>query len=452
MNQLFISYSRKDTDFARRLTDSFAAQNMEAWVDWEDIPPSVDWMKKIEKEIEQANVFVFLVSPDSIQSKVCTKEVAHAIKNGKRIIPVVAREVDMKDAPAELTHLNWIFFSRPQDKFEAAFEKLQTAIQTDFDWVQAHTQLQVKALEWMNNNSEDSFLLRGKELGDANAQLRVNGKKNPLPTDLQRQYILKSATVERDQIQGQSAREQQLDLEKKLGTGLRRLTNLLLGVFTVAYVALFFWLNTLTNNLAVNSLKDQMLALVETSVCFINVNIDGYQEFLTAYPAGDNMVYEAGGWHSYLYGLLTDIKNTNKNIRTNIELYTITQGKDASEYLIVTSTDNTINYKETYMSTGPGSAQIAGMEKTTVNTKVYADKSGRRISACSPIFNTQGISIGALCADFDAQLLDDTRQRVTNMLGGVFLAVYPAMIGLVLVATRSAQKAKKSAGQQESHD
>ena len=43
MNQLFISYSRKDTEFAQRLNESFAAQNMEAWVDWQDIPPSVDW-------------------------------------------------------------------------------------------------------------------------------------------------------------------------------------------------------------------------------------------------------------------------------------------------------------------------------------------------------------------------------------------------------------------------
>jgi len=127
MTHLFISYSRKDTEFARRLTESFVAQNMETWVDWEDIPPTVDWMKEIERGIEEADIFVFIVSPDSICSSVCAEEVAHAIKNGKRITPVVAREVDMKEAPATLTHLNWIFFSRPQDKFEDAFEKLVTS-------------------------------------------------------------------------------------------------------------------------------------------------------------------------------------------------------------------------------------------------------------------------------------------------------------------------------------
>jgi len=120
MNQLFVSYSRKDTEFARRLTEKLTAQNMEVWVDWEDIPPSVDWMKEIEKGIEEADIFIFVVSPDSIRSRVCGEEVAHAIKNGKRIAPVIAREVDMQEAPATLTHLNWIFFCRPQDDFNVS--------------------------------------------------------------------------------------------------------------------------------------------------------------------------------------------------------------------------------------------------------------------------------------------------------------------------------------------
>ena len=55
MNQLFISYSRKDTEIARRLTDRFTAQGLNVWVDWQDIPPSVDWIKEIQKGIEEAD-------------------------------------------------------------------------------------------------------------------------------------------------------------------------------------------------------------------------------------------------------------------------------------------------------------------------------------------------------------------------------------------------------------
>jgi hypothetical protein len=201
MKQLFISYSRKDTEFAKQLSESFAAQEMDAWVDWQDIPPTVDWMKEIQKGIEEANIFVFIVSPDSIRSSVCAEEVAHAIKNGKRIAPVVAREVDMKEAPATLSHLNWIFFSRPQDKFEEAFEKLITAVRTDFDWVQTHGRLQVNALEWERSQKENSFLLRGSELKDAEAQLLVNSEKSPKPTALQREYVSISRREENIQIE-----------------------------------------------------------------------------------------------------------------------------------------------------------------------------------------------------------------------------------------------------------
>ena len=33
MAQVFISYSRKDTDFVRQVGDALAAENCEAWVD-----------------------------------------------------------------------------------------------------------------------------------------------------------------------------------------------------------------------------------------------------------------------------------------------------------------------------------------------------------------------------------------------------------------------------------
>ena len=42
MPQVFISNSRKDKDFARKLADALALRKLDAWVDWQDIPPSAD--------------------------------------------------------------------------------------------------------------------------------------------------------------------------------------------------------------------------------------------------------------------------------------------------------------------------------------------------------------------------------------------------------------------------
>ncbi len=194
MASLFISYSRKDIESARKLTEAFKDQDLDFWIDWEGIPPTVDWWKEIERGIEEAGIFLFLISPDSAKSRVCKKEIDHAIKNGKRLIPIVVRDTKADEAPAGLGHLNWIFL-RENDNFNSAFTKLITAIKTDFEWIQAHRQLQMKALEWERGNYENSFLLRGKELQDAELELATNSSKEPNPTDLQREYVLKSRQV-----------------------------------------------------------------------------------------------------------------------------------------------------------------------------------------------------------------------------------------------------------------
>lgn len=191
MPSLFISYSRKDIDCARRLTESFKGQDLDFWIDWEGILPSVDWWSEVERGIEQAGVFLFLVSPDSIRSKVCRQKIDHALKNGKRLIPVVVREVNADETPAVLSHLNWIFI-REHDDFDTAFDRLVTAIKTDYEWVRVHRDLQAKALEWETSKRDRSFLLNGAELQLAEFQLATNASRDPHPTELQLKYLRES--------------------------------------------------------------------------------------------------------------------------------------------------------------------------------------------------------------------------------------------------------------------
>lgn len=436
MAQLFISYSRKDTEFARKLTKRFEDEGFDAWVDWQDIPPSVDWMKEIQKGIEEADIFLFLVSADSVASKICADELGHGILNSKRIIPVIAREIDPKSIPATISHLNWIFFSRPQDQFDEAFQKLLTAIQTDYDWVQVHKRLQVKALEWERGNRENSYLLRGQDLQDAEAQLTVNGEKSPHPTDLQRQYITESREFENAQLEQRRLKEQQLELEKRMGLRLRRLTYLVLGVFTLAFFALFFWLLSVTSDLAITSIKDQMLALVETSVCFING--DEYASFVKAFPTAGNAAYD-DYYYQTLDFFMNDVIATNENIKAKISLYVIAKDNNNGKIVILASTTKDVSFRD-LGNNNPSSAQAIGLHKSNAATTVYRDQHGSWISACSPILDSNNDSVGALCTDFSAAYLDDTRQRVTTTLILAFLAIYPLMILIVLFATRSAPK------------
>ena len=66
--EVFISYSRKDKEFVRRLDEELKRRDREAWVDWEDIRPTEEWMQAIYGAIEGADTFIFVFTPDSVAS------------------------------------------------------------------------------------------------------------------------------------------------------------------------------------------------------------------------------------------------------------------------------------------------------------------------------------------------------------------------------------------------
>jgi WD40 repeat protein len=187
--EVFISYSRKDKEFVRRLDEALKTRDREAWVDWEDIRPTEEWMQAIYGAIEGADTFVFVLTPDSVASVVCGREIAHAAAHNKRMVPIVARDVNVDTAPEALAKLNWIFF-RESDDFDEATDKLISALDTDLEWVHAHTDLLTQAIKWEANSKNNSLVLRGEALKAAEQWLAQAGaNKEPKPTALQTQYI-----------------------------------------------------------------------------------------------------------------------------------------------------------------------------------------------------------------------------------------------------------------------
>lgn len=197
MAKLFVSYSRKDSTAARKLIEAFKTQiGHEVWVDWESIPPAVDWLEQIFRGIETSDAFIFMISPDSVVSEVCNVELGRAALNNKRIIPIVLRDVASKDTNEIIRKLNWTFI-RKTDDFEEGLAKIKTAIDLDIDWLQEHARLQNRALDW-HRKKDVSLLLRGKDLRNAEEMYKTYTAKDPIPTDLQKKYIEHSRISERN--------------------------------------------------------------------------------------------------------------------------------------------------------------------------------------------------------------------------------------------------------------
>src|SRR5690349_3429942 len=104
--RLFISYSRKDIEFADRLERALKERDFEPLMDRTEIYAFEDWWKRIESLITEADTIIFVLSPDSLASDVALKEVSFAVSLSKRFAPIVHRHVDTRDVPEPLRRLN----------------------------------------------------------------------------------------------------------------------------------------------------------------------------------------------------------------------------------------------------------------------------------------------------------------------------------------------------------
>jgi WD40 repeat protein len=198
MADVFVSYSRKDTDFVKVLNQALNRSKFETWIDWQDIPLTADWWEEIKRGIEAADNFIFVISPDSIASKVCHQEVDHAAQHNKRIIPVLRREgFDDVFMHEGLSRHNWLFF-RPADDFDRAFQQLVTAINLDLPYVRTHTRLLTRAVEWEQSQRRDDLLLRGQDLQEAEHWLAaaLANQQEPWVAELHKIFLTKSREVE----------------------------------------------------------------------------------------------------------------------------------------------------------------------------------------------------------------------------------------------------------------
>jgi len=191
MNDVFISYSRRDKVFTQKLYEALKAVNREVWADWDSIPAALDWDAEIKQGIQETNSVLFVLSPEWIKSNECRKELVHAVAMGKRLFPILYLPVDPNDVPPELSKINWVYM-RDSDDFDKAFQTLCSAMDTDLDWIKTHTRIQVRALEWERKNRSASFALRGEDLTEGEQFIAGAANKSPVPTALQSEYILAS--------------------------------------------------------------------------------------------------------------------------------------------------------------------------------------------------------------------------------------------------------------------
>lgn len=191
LSDVFISYSRRNTEFARRLFDALRADGFNVWADWADIPKGAEWRREIEAGIAGANTFLFIISPDSVNSVECRKEIEVAVAHRKRILPLLHIMPDNETLallhPAINAH-NWVF-AQMADPWPDAYAAIVQTLNTDLPHLRQHTRLTVRAKEWDDNARDSSYVLAGRDVSEAESWLTSAVHKTPPPTELHSAYI-----------------------------------------------------------------------------------------------------------------------------------------------------------------------------------------------------------------------------------------------------------------------
>ena len=89
MGQIFISYSRRDTETVGRIAGAIKDAAMDVWIDQEDVEAGNTWREQIVYAIDICDAFVLVLSPNSAASDNVRKEIDLAQDSGRTIFAVM---------------------------------------------------------------------------------------------------------------------------------------------------------------------------------------------------------------------------------------------------------------------------------------------------------------------------------------------------------------------------
>ncbi len=197
---VFLCYSPTDADFARKLNDGLQVQGKTTWFDQESVASGDDLRQERHRGIERCNNLLFVISPASVAQPDCAEIVEYAASLNKRVVPAIYQAVPPEQLSPRLRAVQSIDFGRHEGDFFANFGDLVRTLDADPEYVQAHTRLLVRAMEWEKMGRDDSYLLRAKDLQTSEQAFQAAVPKEPRLTALQQKYLAASRDLPRRRV------------------------------------------------------------------------------------------------------------------------------------------------------------------------------------------------------------------------------------------------------------
>jgi hypothetical protein len=104
---VFISYSRKDEEFAHRVAADLDHSGANVWIDVDDIPAGMKWSSAVQEGLDKCEVMIVVISPDSMASKNVEDEWQSYLDDGKVVLPVLWRPARVHFQLRRIQYINF---------------------------------------------------------------------------------------------------------------------------------------------------------------------------------------------------------------------------------------------------------------------------------------------------------------------------------------------------------
>jgi hypothetical protein len=118
--RIFVSHASEDKDIANRIADKLRSHGNEVFFDQDSLPPGLEYDDKIKNAFKATDLFIFLISPDSVRpGKYTLVEVGYAERKWKlrdgHILPVLIRPTEFGSIPPYRTSVTILKPQGPVD-------------------------------------------------------------------------------------------------------------------------------------------------------------------------------------------------------------------------------------------------------------------------------------------------------------------------------------------------
>lgn len=122
-NQIFISHSHSDADFAELLKLHLEKQGIKCWMDSERLKIGQDWREEIDSGISNSKAVIAIMSPEARKSEYVTYEWAYAWGKGIKIFPLMLIQTPLHPRLESLQYLD--FTNRVTRPYEELIHRIK---------------------------------------------------------------------------------------------------------------------------------------------------------------------------------------------------------------------------------------------------------------------------------------------------------------------------------------